>query len=234
MSLRNKNNFWAESCFKILTCSFDDLPDGCRGGWHHGPLVQTQFTNVHDVEAVHVLLWSDGVAHCSLVDVLWGGWRARTNVTHQLLPMAVGCAAGILVVRDVPPWLCLPGSGSWTSRPLTLQSRFILSISSSSSSWETELGRTTVSLEIPARHHRWCTCFTRTHRNGWRWEFYPGCWPLEFCSSHRCDWRGLPRLTPLPDGVSCYPERPVPPHRAGFLFESDGPAPCPKSPRLRA
>lgn len=68
-------------------------------------------------------------------------------------------AAGILVVRDVLAcaamcWLCLPGSGSWTSRPLTLQSRFILSISSSSSSWETELGRTTVSLEIPARHHR--------------------------------------------------------------------------------
>lgn len=57
-------------------------------------------------------------------------------------------------------WLCLPGSGSWTSRPLTLQSRFILSISSSSSSWETELGRTTVSLEIPAWHHRYCTCLT--------------------------------------------------------------------------
>lgn len=48
--------------------------------------------------------------------------------------------------------LCLPGSGSCTNRPLTLQSRFILSISSSSSSWETELGRTTVSLEIPGEH----------------------------------------------------------------------------------
>lgn len=48
--------------------------------------------------------------------------------------------------------LCLPGSGSCTNRPLTLQSRFILSISSSNSSWDTELGRTTVSLEIPGEH----------------------------------------------------------------------------------
>lgn len=72
MSFRNKNNFWAESCFKVVTCSFDDLPDCCRGGWHHGSLIQTQFTNIHDVEAIHVLLWSDGVTYCSLVDVLWG------------------------------------------------------------------------------------------------------------------------------------------------------------------
>ena len=56
---------------------------------------------------------------------------------------------------------CLPGSGSCTNRPLTLQSRFILSISSSSSSWDTELGLTTVSLEIPGAHiqiiqvHNW-------------------------------------------------------------------------------
>lgn len=56
--------------FLAFTCSFDDLPDGCRRGWHHGSLIQTQFADIHDVEAIHVLLWSDGVTHGSLVDVL--------------------------------------------------------------------------------------------------------------------------------------------------------------------
>lgn len=72
-----------------------------------------------------------------------------SGILQQLI-----CTWSVTLFRVQLRWLCLPGRGSWTSRPLTLQSRFILSINSSSSSWETELGRTTVSLEIPARHGR--------------------------------------------------------------------------------
>lgn len=61
-------NCWYHHWF---TCSFDDLPDSRRRGRHHGSLVQTQLPDVHDVEAVHVLLWRDGVAHSPLVDVLY-------------------------------------------------------------------------------------------------------------------------------------------------------------------
>lgn len=53
------------------TCSFYDLPDSCRCGRNHGSLIQAQLSNVDDMEAVHILLWSDGVTDCSLVDVFW-------------------------------------------------------------------------------------------------------------------------------------------------------------------
>ena len=52
-----------------FTCPFDDLPDGSWGGRDHGPLVQAQLADVDDVEAVHVLLRGDGVAHRALIYV---------------------------------------------------------------------------------------------------------------------------------------------------------------------
>lgn len=55
---------------KLFTCSFDDLPHGRRCGRHHGSLVQAQLPDIHNMETVHVFLWSDGVTHCTLVDVL--------------------------------------------------------------------------------------------------------------------------------------------------------------------
>lgn len=79
------------------TCSFDDLPDCCRSGWNHGSLVQTQFTNIHDMEAIHVLLWSDSVTNSPLVDMLWGGSincylqhlnHARSSSDSQVTPCA--------------------------------------------------------------------------------------------------------------------------------------------------
>lgn len=56
--------------FWWFTGPFDDLPDSCRRGRHHGSLVQTQLPNIHNMETVHILLRSDGITHCSLIDVL--------------------------------------------------------------------------------------------------------------------------------------------------------------------
>lgn len=55
--------------FLCFTCSFDDLPDSCRCGRHHGSLVQTQLTNIDNMEAIHILLWSNGITHSALIDV---------------------------------------------------------------------------------------------------------------------------------------------------------------------
>lgn len=61
----------------------------------------------------------------------------------------------------------------------------------------------------------------------------PGCWLPGSCSSRRCDWLGRPPLRLLPGGVSCCPERPAPPHHAGFLYGADEPTLSPISPQLR-
>lgn len=66
-----------------FTCSFDDLPHSCRCGRHHGSLVQTELPDVHDVETVHIFLWSDGVAHCSLIDVLWQGRKDGQTLSEH-------------------------------------------------------------------------------------------------------------------------------------------------------
>lgn len=81
----------------------------------------------------------------------------------------LNCTDKLICLMSMRKTHCLPGSGSCTNRPLTLQSRFILSISSSNSSWETELGRTTVSLEIPRERehthitHTPCSKCCRAH-----------------------------------------------------------------------
>lgn len=66
-----------------FTCSFDDLPHSCRCGRHHGSLVQAQLPDIHNMETVHVFLWSDGVTHCALVDVLLQGRKVGKTLSER-------------------------------------------------------------------------------------------------------------------------------------------------------
>lgn len=68
--------------------------------------------------------------------------------TLQLLPLSLA------VYEEWDRRWHLPGRGSWTNKPLTLESLLSCAVMSKSSSWETSLGLSMISLEMPGKTRR--------------------------------------------------------------------------------
>lgn len=261
---------WEQHCF---TCSFDDLPDGCRRRRHHGSLIQTQLPNIHNMEAVHVLLRRDGVAHSTLVDVLYigrGGWSRRHGLMLEWdATVRADLAAPSLQLWHVYQEVAAAPTSRWPSShgsscqsaPAAPPGR--LSSAARQCHWR-YLESACVKLHTRTDTQdvwRWIT-FLSLHRDvqkpctanvvlhAWSYVYnvlgrdcvhslscnafniqYPGCSLPGSCSERRYDLPGRPLQGPLPGGVSCCPERPAPPHRAGSLCESAERAPSQRSRR---